>query len=65
MVTSHMKANHVAISPPPPIPTHADGWDNPAGFLYLASVACCTLAFFALLMPEPKGAAATAFAAAT
>src|SRR5208283_5301762 len=38
----------------------------PAGFLYLASIACCALAFFALLMPETKDAAAEpAFAAAT
>lgn len=29
----------------------------PAGFLYLAGIAGCALAFFALLMPETKGAA--------
>jgi predicted MFS family arabinose efflux permease len=26
----------------------------PSGFLYLAAVACCALAFFAFLMPETK-----------
>lgn len=28
----------------------------PAGFLYLAAIACCALAFFALLMPETREA---------
>ena len=30
----------------------------PSGFLYLASIAGCALAFFALLMPETKGSTA-------
>lgn len=30
----------------------------PSGFLYLASIACCALAFFAVLMPETRESAA-------
>jgi hypothetical protein len=30
----------------------------PTGFLYLAGIAACALAFFALLMPETKDRAA-------
>jgi predicted MFS family arabinose efflux permease len=37
----------------------------PSGFLYLAAVACCALAFFALLMPETKPSATTAEQGAT
>ncbi len=37
----------------------------PSGFLYLAAVACCALAFFALLMPETKPSATIAEPGAT